>query len=185
MSKLKTKRSSGHDDISECIKLRKACQAYSVECGSKLRQLSQSSFMQYIGLCVFSKPMSFMMTMGMRVLDLIIIIRSEEWPICHCFGFGHETIVYGMSIFCILCFIRYTFPYDGIETLVSRHKAFTCFTVFLHILLFDVKKFNSHQLWRVTSWHGFTALWHYHIHTMGCAIPHPGAGTRVMLALDQ
>ena len=28
-----------------------------------------------------------------RVLSLIIIVKSEVWPICHCLGLGHETIV--------------------------------------------------------------------------------------------
>ena len=28
-----------------------------------------------------------------RVLYLIIIIKSEVWPICHCLGLGHETMV--------------------------------------------------------------------------------------------
>ena len=33
----------------------------------------------------FSLPISLMMIVRIRVLYLIIIIKSEVWPICHCF----------------------------------------------------------------------------------------------------
>ena len=33
-----------------------------------------------------------MMVVRIQVLYLIIIIKSEVWPICHCLGFGHETM---------------------------------------------------------------------------------------------
>ena len=45
-------------------------------------QFSQSSFIQYMGLCVFSWPFSLVMVTWISVLDLIIIIKSEVWPIC-------------------------------------------------------------------------------------------------------
>ena len=38
----------------------------------------------------FSLPISLMIIMRIRVLYLIIIIKSEVWPICHSLGLGHE-----------------------------------------------------------------------------------------------
>ena len=43
----------------------------------RLSQFSQLSFMQYMGLCVFSQPISRVMIMRIRVLYLIIIIKPE------------------------------------------------------------------------------------------------------------
>ena len=38
---------------------------------------------------------------GLRLLYLLIIIKSEVWPVCHCLGFGHEAMVWAtcLSIF--------------------------------------------------------------------------------------
>ena len=44
-------------------------------------------------LCVFSSPISGMMILRIPVLDFIIITKSEVCPICHCLGWGHETMV--------------------------------------------------------------------------------------------
>ena len=63
-----------------------------------LSQFSQLSSMQFRGLCVFSLPISLMMIVRICVLHLIIIITPEVWPICHCSGLGHETVVC-LSIF--------------------------------------------------------------------------------------
>ena len=66
-----------------------ACQIYSVT-SMCLRwgKFSQLYFLQYMGLCVFSLPISLMVIVRIPVLDLIIIIKSEVWlwPICHCLG---------------------------------------------------------------------------------------------------
>ena len=43
-------------------------------------------------------PISLMM-----ILDLIIIIKSEVWPIRHCLGLGHETMVCAV---CLSIFLR-------------------------------------------------------------------------------
>ena len=59
---------------------------------------SQLSIIQYVGLCVFSLPNSFVMIERIYILCLIIIIKSEVWTINHCFGLGHETMVC-LSIF--------------------------------------------------------------------------------------
>ena len=48
---------------------------------------------QYMGLCVFSLPISFVMIERIYILCLIIIIKSEVWTITHCLGWGHETMV--------------------------------------------------------------------------------------------
>ena len=52
----------------------------------RLIKFSQLSFMQYMGLCVFGLPISLMMIMRKSVLylNIIIIIKSEVWPVCHC-----------------------------------------------------------------------------------------------------
>ena len=46
-----------------------------------LSQFSQLLFMQYMGLCVFSLPISFVMILKMRALRLIIIMKSESLAI--------------------------------------------------------------------------------------------------------
>ena len=38
-------------------------------------------------------PILFMMIVKIRVHYLITMIKSEVWPICHCVGSGHETMV--------------------------------------------------------------------------------------------
>ena len=55
--------------------------------------------MQYMGLCVFSLPISNMMIVRIRVLYLIIIIKTEVWLICHYLGLGHETMVCAVCLF--------------------------------------------------------------------------------------
>ena len=44
-----------------------------------------------MGLCVFSLPIFLIMLLRIRILYLIIIIKSEVWHVCHCLGLGHET----------------------------------------------------------------------------------------------
>ena len=51
----------------------------------RFNQFFQLSFMQYMGLCIFSLSISLMVIVRICVLYLIIIIKSEVWPICHCF----------------------------------------------------------------------------------------------------
>ena len=58
-----------------------------------LSQFSQLSFMIYMGLCVFSLPIYLMMILRICVLYVILIIKSEVWPICHCLRLGHEAMV--------------------------------------------------------------------------------------------
>ena len=70
----------------------------------RLSILSQLSIIQYVGLCVFSLPISFVMIERIYILCLIIIIKSEVWTITHCLGLGHETMVCAvcLSIFLYL-----------------------------------------------------------------------------------
>ena len=61
---------------------------------------SQLSIIQYVGLCVFSLPISLVMIEIMYILCLIIIIKSEVWIITHCLGLGHETMVCAVCLTC-------------------------------------------------------------------------------------
>ena len=72
---------------------------------ARLSISSQLSLIQYVGLCVFSLPMSFVMIERIYILCLIIIIKSKVWTITHCLGLGHETMVCAVchSIFLWIC----------------------------------------------------------------------------------
>ena len=59
---------------------------------------SQLSIIQYVGLCVFILPISFVMIERIYILCLIIIIKSEVWTIAHCLGLGPETMVCAVSL---------------------------------------------------------------------------------------
>ena len=59
----------------------------------RLSIFSQLSIIQYVGLCIFSLPISFVMIERINILCLIIIIKSKVWTITHCLGLGHETMV--------------------------------------------------------------------------------------------
>ena len=54
------------------------CQVHSVEIVSNIRPIISIN--------------SLVMVLGIRVLYLIIIIKSEVWTICHCLGLSHETM---------------------------------------------------------------------------------------------
>ena len=71
---------------------------------ARLSIFSQWSIIQYLGLCVFSLPISFVMIERICILCLIIIIKSEVGTITHCFGLGHETMVCAvcLSIFLLV-----------------------------------------------------------------------------------
>ena len=59
----------------------------------RLSIYSQLSIIQYVGLCVFSLPIFFVMIEIIYILCLIIIIKSEVWTITHCLGLGNNTMV--------------------------------------------------------------------------------------------
>ena len=59
----------------------------------RLSIFSPLSIIQYVGLYVFSLPISLMMIEGIYKLCRIITIKSEVWTITHCLGLGLETMV--------------------------------------------------------------------------------------------
>ena len=68
---------------------------------------SQLSIIQYVGLCVFSLPISFVMIERIYIFCLIIIIiKSEVWTITHCLGLGHETMVCAVCLSIFLLSIK-------------------------------------------------------------------------------
>ena len=74
----------------------------------RLSIFSQLSIIQYVGLCVFSLPISFVMIERIYIFCLIIIIKSEVWTITHCLGLGYETRVCAvcLSIFLLKNIIK-------------------------------------------------------------------------------
>ena len=75
----------------------------------RLSIFSPLSIIQYVGLHVFSLPISVVMIERIYILCLILIIKSEVWTITHCLGLGHETIVSAVFLSIFLCSITYTF----------------------------------------------------------------------------
>ena len=59
-----------------------------------------------MGLCVFSRTISFLMIMRIYVLDLIIFIKSEIRFISHCVKLGHETVI------CVVCYTMLLLKYQ-------------------------------------------------------------------------
>ena len=64
---------------------------------------SQLPFTKYVGLCVFSLPISPVMIERLYIRCLIIIITSELWTITHCLGLGHETWVCAVCLSVFVC----------------------------------------------------------------------------------
>ena len=59
----------------------------------RLSIFSQLSIIQYVGLCVFSLPISLVMIARIYILCLIIIIKSEIRTVTHYLGLGDDTMV--------------------------------------------------------------------------------------------
>ena len=75
----------------------------------RLSIFSQLSIIQYVGLCVFSLPISFMMIERIYILCvIIIIIKLEVWTITHCLGLGHETTVCAVCLSIFFLFFSCT-----------------------------------------------------------------------------
>ena len=64
----------------------------------RLSNFSHLSIIRYVGLCVFTLPISFVMIERIYILYLIIVIKSEVWTITHRLGLGHETMVCGVCL---------------------------------------------------------------------------------------
>ena len=85
---------------------------------------SQFSIIQYVGLCVFSLPISFVMIERIYIFCLIIIIKSEIWTNTHCLGLGYETIVCAVCLSIFLTYLRinplWEFKYDPINHIENK-----------------------------------------------------------------
>ena len=68
----------------------------------RLSIFSPVSIIQYLGLYVFSSPISVVMIERIYILCLIIIIKLEVWTITHCLWLGHKTMV---SAVCLSIFL--------------------------------------------------------------------------------
>ena len=68
----------------------------------RLSIFSPLSIIQYMGLYVFSLPISLVIIERIFILCLIIIIKSEVWTINLCLGLDHETMV---SAVCLSIFL--------------------------------------------------------------------------------
>ena len=93
----------------------------------RLSKLSQLSFIHYMLLCVFNLPIYLMVIVRIRAPYLIIIIKSEVWPICHCLGLSHEISLCAVCIFIFssLSFGNYS-VHDNFKSdnLRSTHKIY-------------------------------------------------------------
>ena len=78
----------------------------------RLSIFSPCSIIQYVGLYVFSLPISVVMMERIYILCLIVIIKSEVWTITHCLGLGHETMV---SAVCLSIFLLTGSPFPNIN----------------------------------------------------------------------
>ena len=71
----------------------------------RLSIFSPLSIIQYVGLYVFSLPISLVMIERIYMYTcLIVIIKSEVWTITHCLGLGRETLV---SAVCLSIFLGF------------------------------------------------------------------------------
>ena len=86
----------------------------------RLSIFSQLSIIQYVGLCVFSLPISFVMIERIYILCLIIIIKSEVWTVTHCLGLGHETMV------CAVCLSIFSLKNYVIMSIRGHHLLRYC-----------------------------------------------------------
>ena len=101
--------------------------------------------MQYVGLCVFSLPISLVMIERIYILCLIIIIKSEVWIITHCLGLGHETMVCAVCLFVFLLIegcsrsVKYEFFKSHLmthSTILTRIKNLDTICAILNIIAF-------------------------------------------------
>ena len=86
-----------------------------------LSQFSQLFVKQYMGLCVFSSSIFLMMIVKIRILYLIVIIKPDVWPVCHCLGLSHETMVCAV---CLSIFLSCIFDKTG-DIIEIEQKDFT------------------------------------------------------------
>ena len=117
----------------------------------------QLSIILYVGLCVFSLPIPFVMIERIYILCLIIIIKSEVWTITHCLGLGHETMVCAvcLSIFFLihLAFVSYSsndLLSDScfhLSTLLNYWHAHTNTHTYINICIYTYIYIHTWTLW--------------------------------------
>ena len=90
------------ENLSEGVELIKCLSDIFCRVWVRLSIFSPLYIIQYLGLYVFSLPISVVMIERIYILCLIIIIKSEVWTITHCLGLGHETMV---SAVCLSLFL--------------------------------------------------------------------------------
>ena len=69
----------------------------------RLSIFSSLSIIQYVGLYVFSLPISLVMIERIYILCLTIITKSEVWTITHCLGLVYETMVFAVCLSIFIC----------------------------------------------------------------------------------
>ena len=89
----------------------------------RLSIFSQLSIIQYMGLCIFSLPISFVMIERIYIVCLIIIIKSEAWTITHCLWLGHETMVCAvcLSIFFFYSVVQWPWQFKWTSPITLIH----------------------------------------------------------------
>ena len=97
-------------NLSEGIELIKYLSDIFCRVWVRLSIFSPLSITQYVGLYVFSLPISLEMIEIIYILYLIIIIKSEVRTITQCLGLGHETMV---SAVCLSIFLGFKFLKHG------------------------------------------------------------------------
>ena len=97
----------------------------------RLSKISQSSLMEYMGLCISSLHISLKMTVRMCVPNLIIIIKSYVWPIRHCLELNYETMV------CAVCLSIFIYIDDILHftDLAPCHGHYKSQTILTHLLI--------------------------------------------------
>ena len=139
----------------------------------RLRQFSQLSFIQYMGLCVFSLPNSPVMIVRMCTLSNYHH-QTEVWIINHCLGLGHENMV------CAVCLTMFLYIWlckwlmlvisflVSIAILATQNTSGHCF----------VRPCLSPRLWHhrrwitctpiywMDRWHIRAHAWHICLHTV-------------------
>ena len=124
-------------NLSEGIELIKCLSTYILSSvWVRFSIFSPLSIIQYVGLYVFSLPISLVMIERIYILCLVIIIKSEVWITTHCLGLGHEIMV---SAVCLSIFLKpymhcYTFIVGWyIKGLVQERRYSSVLAMELHL----------------------------------------------------
>ena len=96
-------------DLSEGIELLKCLPGtFCLECVSKIKPILSIICHAIHGAVRIQLTHFSYDDLRIRVLYFIIIIKSEVWPVCHCLGLGHETVVCAV---CRFIFLSHTHLY--------------------------------------------------------------------------